>query len=46
MHIGYRNLQAYYFLQGNAFARTTSEKDFRTVITDDFKFSKQLKKVQ
>jgi len=41
MHIGYRNPQSQYFLQGKALESTDSEKDLGVVITSDLKFSKQ-----
>lgn len=41
MHIGYRNPQSEYFLQGKALESTDSEKDLGVVITSDLKFSKQ-----
>ena len=41
MHIGYRNPQSEYFIQGKALESTDSEKDLGVVITSDLKFSKQ-----
>jgi len=41
MHIGYRNPNSEYFLQGKALESTDCEKDLGVVITNDLKFSQQ-----
>ena len=41
MHIGYRNLQSGYTLQGTSLESTEAEKDLGVTITSDLKFSKQ-----